>query len=356
MKLVALWLPFIACAGRGPHADTSVSVHPSGSHFVLHGAILAGGTQQDVEIDGGKIVAVGKVDASASIVDVTGKWLAPAFIDSHVHLAYLPEGDQLADGGIAAAVDLAAPIAFLSADHAPLQVIAAGPMITAVSGYPTQSWGRNGYGLEVADASAAKAAVDQLFTAGAKVIKVPVTSDPTVDDDTLAAAVAEDNLKGLKVASHALRDVDAARAAAGGVDVLAHTPTEALSLATVDAWAGRAVISTLSAFGGSAASVANLSALRARGLTVLYGTDFGNDPTAGIGPRELDLLGQAGLDGAAILAAGTSTPAAYWGFGDLGSIAPGKAASLLVLDRDPLKTPSTLATPSQVYIAGAARR
>jgi imidazolonepropionase-like amidohydrolase len=36
----------------------------------------------------------------------------------------------------------------------------------------------------------------------------------------------------------------------------------------------------------------------------------------------------------------------------LGSIAPGKAASLLVLSADPVTEPATLATPVQVIIDG----
>src|SRR6185369_957269 len=98
----------------------------------------------------------------------------------------------------------------------------------------------------------------------------------------------------------------------------------------------RAVVSTLRAFGASADAVANLRALRAHGVTVLYGTDFGNTSHDGIDPDELALLGDAGLDGAAILDATTRAPAATFGLDhDLGAIEPGRAASLLVLDADP---------------------
>jgi imidazolonepropionase-like amidohydrolase len=37
-------------------------------------------------------------------------------------------------------------------------------------------------------------------------------------------------------------------------------------------------------------------------------------------------------------------------------VAPGKAASLLVLTEDPLVNPLTLATPEQVWIDGRVRR
>ncbi|MBM4368929.1 MAG: amidohydrolase family protein, partial [Deltaproteobacteria bacterium] len=137
-----------------------------------------------------------------------------------------------------------------------------------------------------------------------------------------------------------------------GADALAHTPTSPLSAATLALWSGRAVISTLDAFGGSATAVANLRALRGAGATVLYGTDFGNSRDAGIASAEIVLLLEAGLSGEEILAAGTSAPADYWGFSTLGRVAVGHDASFLVLDRDPRVDPLVLAEPAQVWIRG----
>ena len=161
------------------------------------------------------------------------------------------------------------------------------------------------------------------------------------------------------MAAHALQDDAAKRAAMAGVDVLAHTPVEALTADTLAAWTradGRAVISTLAAFGGAPTSVDNLRRLRERGATVLYGTDLGNTRVAGISAEEIALLTSAGLDGAAVLESGTRAPARCWGLDDLGEIATGKAGCILVLDRDPLANPSVLATPSQVWINGARQR
>lgn len=346
-----------------PDSDPSAPV-PRGPAlpFVLRGGTVlgpGGAIAADVEVRAGVIVRVGEgASPSTRVVDVAGRWIVPAFIDSHVHLAYLPEGEALADNGIAGAVDMAAPESFLASPHAPLRVLASGPMITAVGGYPTQGWGRNGYGLECTDAAAAVAGVDRLVAAGAKLVKLPVTGDgqDQLTDDVLAAVVAEAHRLGVKVASHALGDEDAARAAAAGVDVLAHTPTEALSTSTITAWAGRTVVSTLAAFGDASTSRANLAALSAGGAQVLYGTDFGNAREAGINADELRGLTGAGFDGGALLAAGTWDAAAYWGFDDLGTVATGKAASFLVLDADPRVDPSTLSTPRAVYIDGRARK
>ncbi|RYZ09111.1 MAG: hypothetical protein EOO73_04925 [Myxococcales bacterium] len=356
--VLLLLLP-LACSGSTPREGADVSftdppaVEPTGSgHFALVGGTVLGWGAADVTIRDGKVEAVGVAAGGVERVDVSGRFLAPAFIDAHVHLTYYPVAEQLLKRGVVAALDLAAPLDAFSTNVQPLTLLASGPMITAVGGYPTQSWGRDGYGLPVADAAEAEAAVDSLVKDGAALIKTPFTADPTLGDDVVAALVARAHQHGLKVAGHALAARDAERAAAAGVDVLAHTPVEELSTSTVAAFSSRAVISTLSAFGGSAATIGNLRALHEAGATVLYGTDLGNSRDAGIQLPELQLLGQAGLSGAEILAAGTTTPAAFFGLDELGAIAPGKRAALLVLSRDPLQDPTVLAEPEQVYVDG----
>ncbi|MFZ5476161.1 MAG: amidohydrolase family protein [Myxococcota bacterium] len=332
-------LLLLACA---PADSAEPAPEPVG-HVVLRGATVVGVGVADVEIDGDRIVAVGRV-GEAEVVDVTGKWLVPGFVDSHVHLAYLPEADALAAGGVVAAVDLAAPIEFVASD-APLRIAWSGPMVTAPSGYPTTSWGRDGYGIECADADEAVAAVERIHAAGGRVVKIPLEGTRRLDAAAVAAAVARAHALGMKVAMHALSDADALAAAQYGADALAHTPSAAMP-ATTAAWSGRAVVSTLSAFPG------NLGAFRDAGATVLYGTDFGNTREPGISAAEIAALVDAGLSPAEVIAAGTSAPAAFWGFDDLGEIAAGKAASLLVLGADPLVDPLALASPEAVYVDG----
>jgi imidazolonepropionase-like amidohydrolase len=163
-------------------------------------------------------------------------------------------------------------------------------------------------------------------------------------------AVAAAHERKLKLAVHALSDGSAAAAARAGADLLAHTPVEPLSDATVALWRGRAVISTLAAFGGSATAVDNLRKLRAAGATVLYGTDLGNARVAGPNPEEVALLRKAGLDDAAIAGAMTTVPAAYWGlpFG----LTKGAEATFVVLDGDPRRDVNTLLAPRQAWLRG----
>jgi imidazolonepropionase-like amidohydrolase len=356
---VASLLLAVGCSGNAPRQEGAAggaagptAERPSSGHFALVGGTVVGLGAADVTVRDARIESVGPAASGVERVDVSGRYLVPAFIDSHVHLTYYPVAEQLLKRGVVAALDLAAPLDAFSVDVQPLTLLASGPMITAVGGYPTQSWGRDGYGLPVANVAEAQAAVDALMRDGATLIKTPFTSEPTLEDETAAALVAHAHQRGLKVAGHALAAADAQRAAAAGVDILAHTPVEPLSPATLAAFSNKAVISTLAAFGGSPATIANLRALREAGAVVLYGTDLGNSRDAGIQLSELTLLSEAGLDGAAILAAGTSAPAAYLGLGDLGAIAAGKRAALLVLSRDPLQDPTVLTDPLQVYVDG----
>jgi len=324
------------------------------SPVVLVDLRAPGGAPVELRVEGGQVSAYGPtVDrGGAELRAGGGRTVVPAFIDSHVHLAYLPTAEGLARGGVAAAVDLAAPLDALGADAGPLEVRWAGPMLTVTGGYPTTSWGAGGYGIPVDAPAAADAAVAQVVAAGATLVKVPLTGTPTLDTDTLRAIVAAAHGRGLRVVAHALSDAEARRAAEAGVDGLAHTPTAALSDATVAAWAGRFVVSTLAAFGGGDTAVDNLRRLRGAGAEVLYGTDHGNLSASGIVAAELRLLGAAGLDGAAILRAGTDAPAAVWGFAGRGALGPGARADFLLLDGDPWVDPAVLASPAAVWLGG----
>tara|TARA_Y100000588_G_scaffold90823_1_gene97874 strand:- start:1368 stop:2468 length:1101 start_codon:yes stop_codon:yes gene_type:complete len=349
-------------------ANTNASVTEESSRgFAIVGAHITGIGKATLIVRNGRIAAIDSdtPDKTMRVVSATGLFIAPTFIDSHVHLAYAYSANELARGGIAGAVDLAAPMSFLAADLKPMTVIRAGPMITAVAGYPTKSWGADGYGLEISGVTAAQEAVDRLYAAGARVIKIPV-GDATgggilsmakngsiLSDAEIKAIVDRAHSHGMRVASHALNDFDALRAAAAGVDVLAHTPVERLSDQTIKAWSGRALISTLAAFPDSTEAVGNVRRLREAGTTVLYGTDMGYTSFPGINPQELELLQKAGLDNAAIIEAGTTVPAEYWGFRDgLGTLAVGNTASFLILDADPGSDPLTLSRPLAVYIYG----
>jgi len=291
-------------------------------------------------------------DRIASVAPIGSATLWPPIVDSHVHLSYWAVGDQLAANGVGVAVDLAAPERTLGRPE-PLDVLEAGPMLTHPNGYPLDAWGRDGFGIGCSDAACVTAAVDRLAAHGARVIKL------AGDDDGLApalmpAAVAAAHAHHLKVAVHALSNAGALAAAQAGADVLAHTPVEPLDEATVAAWRGRAVISTLAAFGGSESAVENLAKLRAAGVTVLYGTDLGNSRDPGPSADEVKLLRAAGLDDAAITDAMTTAPVAFWSL-PVGP-EPGREATFVVLDGDPRRDAGVLLHPHAAYVRGKRMR
>ncbi len=341
----------LALVGCGGALDATPDAPVGSATFLLTNARDLEGTPITLAVVDGSLVARDELPPSAPRMDAEGATIVPAFVDAHVHLSYDPVATEHAAGGIAVAIDLAAPIEALTSPGDPLLVLRSGPMITSPNGYPLDSWGRAGFGIECADASSCTARVDQLVTAGAAVIKVPIEDVGGLDDASLAAIGARAHALHRLFVAHALTQMAVTRALRAGVDVLAHTPVTALDETTLEAMRGHAVISTLSAFGG----VETLRALRAHGVDVVYGTDLGNTRTTGIDPDEIALLAAAGLDLAAIVEAATATPARLFGLPRHGELSPGHAASFL-LYRRALTDPTQLASPDVVVLDGVVRQ
>jgi imidazolonepropionase-like amidohydrolase len=286
------------------------------------------------------VVRSGRVDsmqpaATDRLTDRSGGVLFPGFVDAHVHLSFSNANDVVL-GGVTGVLDLGAPADYAFSDHAPLRLRAAGPLVTAPGGYPTTSWGANGYGLEVATAAEARETVAMLADRGAAIIKIAIepSGGPVLDDVILGEVVAGAHARGLAVAAHALSEGPVRSALDAGADVLAHTPIEPLSGDTVRELGARGVkiISTLRAFGASPAARDNLAKLADAGCPIAYGTDLGNGPIrAGIDVDELGLLEGALGGRTQALAAATSTAGTLAGSG--GRLAPGLPADLVWVPR-----------------------
>jgi imidazolonepropionase-like amidohydrolase len=100
---------------------------------------------------------------------------------------------------------------------------------------------------------------------------------------------------------------------------------------------------------------ANLKTVWDAGITVAMGTDAGNIGTLH-GPsvfRELELMSQAGLTPQEVLQAATQNGAKVLGLpSDLGDVAAGKLADLVILDGDPLADVANLSRVWRVVKAG----
>ncbi|MBS2020891.1 MAG: amidohydrolase family protein [Deltaproteobacteria bacterium] len=315
-----------------------------------------------------------KPPEGADVLDVSGHWLCPMVLDAHVHLAFvaglkepLPEDAQarlvslsktLVSQGVAAVLDLGMPVSALPLAQrlAPLTVITAGPLLCAPRGYPTQSWGAGGFGLELDSEHAAREAVAKVVSLGATLVKLSLDARfPLLKPEVAKAAADEAHRRGLTVCAHALEVAGVRAALAAGVDVLAHTPAEPLPEALVKDLGARkvTVLSTLHAFGGSEALLDNLARLKGAGARVVYGTDLGNQDTAPtVLEAELTLLERAGLSPQEIVHACTLEAAKLMGLRELGTLTEGARAQLLVLPEDPMRDATVLSRPAFVIVGG----
>jgi imidazolonepropionase-like amidohydrolase len=277
-----------------------------------------------VVIEGPRVLWTGPA-ASVPEADqeLIGDWfLIPGVVDHHVHIG-LSDPRAVLRGGVTACRDLGWPPEEIfplvdisqATDFEGPAMVAAGPMITAPGGYPSQAgWCPEGGWIEVASADAARAAVERVAAQDPAVIKVALNSEvgPVLTDAALVATCETAHARGLAVTAHVQGPGQAERALGAGLDELAHTPwTERLQDETVEALARRTgIVSTLDihSYGRRTpeleVAVDNLRRFAQAGGRVRYGTDLGNGAIpAGIDPREVGLLAWAGLPPAAILRA-----------------------------------------------------
>jgi len=102
----------------------------------------------------------------------------------------------------------------------------------------------------------------------------------------------------------------------------------------------------------------NLLTVWNAGITVVMGTDAGNIGTVH-GPsvfREMDLMQRSGLSALQVLKSATVNGALTVAVPDVGSVAPGKLADLVVLDADPLADLANLSRASYVLRNGRVSR
>ncbi|MFN7973723.1 MAG: amidohydrolase family protein [Acidobacteriota bacterium] len=321
---------------------------------------LADGTiaVRTVHVRGDRIAAVDDRPAGPGEApfDATGFFVLPAFVDSHVHATLFdPEG--LVRGGVGAAIDLGGPISVfdLPSRVRPLRLFPAGQLLTCRGGYPTTSWGKDGYGREISGTTDARKAVDEMADRKAIAIKMALAGSPLLSPPEQSAIVREAHARKLRVGAHALLWETVEAAVARGVDFLVHAPVERLPDDLVKRLArreGSAMIPTLRAFGATPVARDNVRRFHAAGGRILYGTDTPNNVAPGIDAAELGLLVECGLTPAEAIAAATIEPARYFGLPGLGEIAAGAVASVIVVDGNPWEDVAAVGHRKLVVVGG----
>ena len=340
------------------------------------------------------------LDLDLSDEDAT---LLPGLIDAHVHLAItntdpatreLPpallalrmvrNGHAQLRAGVTTVRDLGAPDGLDGAlRRAFAEGLATGPRLL-VAGRPLVAPGGHAafMGRPVTSADDARRAVAEAVAAGVDGVKLMATaglssdgaaaSEQQLPDAVLRAAVAEAHAAGVPVAAHAVAGPGVRAAVVAGVDSLEHgyvleaddvaamrdhgttyVPTrtvvrqvaEALEIegtrppARVQDAARRA----------EATHGAAIRRAHAAGIPIVAGTDYQH----GALPLEVALLVAAGLSPTEALRAATSAAARLLRRPDLGTLAIGAPADLLVVRGDPLRDVRALRDPLLVVRAGA---
>lgn len=381
-----------ACTGTDSN-ERGRSLVRSGDVVVVNGRVLdmarAGVVDRGfVVVRGENIVSIssGSIDppSGVKVIDARGGTIMPGLIDAHVHLTATLIGSMggnastngrlrpWAREGVTTVLDVGSVPGSLPALKRRIEgdgvdaprVAWAGPILTTAGGYPKPVFPSSLVGQEVNSVSEGRMWVSRLSQEGATVVKLGLErgfggddSWPLMPLDHVTAIAEEAHRHGMLVTAHATSPDEVQLALDGGVDNLAHTPTEPLPDSLLELMASKktAITSTLAIFPGSAA-VANLKKFADLGGVVAAGTDFGccqQPPGAAPLIEELEIMRGGGFSPLDTLLAATRGGAAVSNLGSrTGTLEPGKFADIIVVRGDPVADVRALARADFVLKAG----
>jgi len=352
-------------------------------------------------VTGTRFVQVGRagdvrVPAGAARVNLTGKTVMPAIIDTHTHLSttrelLVQDLRRRAFYGVSAAMSMGTDAGDLPFQMRAETLPGAARYRTAGRGITAPEPGRSEVPYWIATDAEARKAVSELAALKVDIVKIWVDDrDGKYKKLTPAlygAVIDEAHKRGLRVTAHIFALEDAKGLLRAGIDAFAHgvrdrdIDEEGLALfkqhpnvVVVPNLPDRGVATDLSWLSDSLTAAElqklqaaatdrppaqatfgiqarNLAKITAAGVRIALGTD-GNTPWA---PHaEMADMVASGMTPAQVIVAATRNAADLLKLTDAGTVAADKSADFIVLDANPLDDITNTRRISSVYLRGAA--
>jgi imidazolonepropionase-like amidohydrolase len=393
--VVGLWL--------GQHSSAQ---QPSSGHVFEGARVIVGDGSAAIEdavlvVENGRLTAVGRrgqvnPPAGATRVNLSGKTVMPAIIDTHKHLATTRDAliDQLqrfAYYGVGAAMSLGQDatddVFQVRAENIP----GAARYRTAGRGITTPEPGRSQVPYWITSEAEGRKAVQEQAAKKVNIIKVWVDDRDgqykKLPPEHYRAVIDEAHKQGLRVTAHIYALSDSKELLRAGIDAFAHSVRDKVvddefiqmfkkqpKVVLVPNMADRGVPQDMSWLKDSmpaaewekiqaeaskenpesakiyAIHAANLAKLNAAGVIIALGTDGGVPWAAHV---EMADMVKGGMTPSQVITASTRNAADLLGIADMGTLAAGKSADFIVLDANPLDDVTNTRKINAVWLRGA---